>query len=54
MSNKSIIIIGMVVGSIIGGYLPTLFGVSMISFTSIITAANGGFIGVAITYKLVS
>ena len=54
MSNKSIIMIGMIVGSIIGGYLPTLFGVSMISFTSIITAAIGGFIGVAITYKLVS
>ncbi len=44
--------LGMIIGSVIGGYLPTLFGVSEFSFTSIITTGIGGIIGVVITYNL--
>jgi hypothetical protein len=51
MSSKSIVMIGMVVGSIIGGYIPILFGVSFLSLWSILGNAVGGLFGIWITYK---
>ncbi len=43
MSRKSLIILGMIIGSIIGGYVPVLFGSSLLSYSSLI--------GIWITYK---
>lgn len=54
VSKKSFVMMGMVVGSLIGGYLPALLGVSLLSLTSIITTAVGGFLGIFITYKVIS
>lgn len=51
MSDKNLVMLGMIVGSIIGGYTPVLFGISAFSFTSVITSAVGGLIGVFIAYK---
>jgi hypothetical protein len=34
--DKKVIMIGMIIGSMIGGYLPTFFGVGVFSYTSII------------------
>lgn len=52
MSRKAWIMLGMTIGSVIGGYLPTLVGVSALSITSIIFNAIGGAAGVWISYKL--
>lgn len=51
MSSKTMIMIGMVVGSIIGGYLPILFGASFLSLWSLLGSAAGGLLGIWITYK---
>jgi hypothetical protein len=53
MSGKSVVMTGMILGSIAGGYLPVLFGVSLFSFSSIIWTAVGGFLGIWISYKYV-
>jgi len=52
MSRKTLIMIGMFVGSIAGGYIPVIFGASLLSFTSIIGNAIGGILGVWIAFKL--
>lgn len=53
MSSKTVVMIGMVVGSLIGGYIPTLWGSGVFSLTSLLTTTIGGVVGVYITYKLV-
>jgi len=53
MSSKSIVMLGMVVGSIIGGYIPILFGASFLSLWSLLGSAVGGLLGIWITYKWV-
>ncbi len=42
----------MVVGSIAGGYIPTLFGADFLSFSSILGNGAGGILGIFIVYKL--
>jgi hypothetical protein len=54
MSRKTIIIIGMIIGSTIGGYLPTLFGAHGISYWSLLGSTIGGLIGIYISFKLSS
>lgn len=50
MSRKKLIMIGMVVGSIVGGYLPALFGLNEL-MVSLLGSFIGGIIGVWIGYK---
>ena len=52
MSSKSIVYLLMFIGSAIGGYVPVLWGGSVFSYTSVVTTAIGGTIGVVIGYKL--
>lgn len=52
MSSKSLVYLFMFIGSSIGGYIPTLFGVSLLSLIPVITSGIGGAIGVYIGYKL--
>ena len=52
MSQKSVIWIGMFVGSAIGGYAPILWGGSLFSFTSIILTAVGGILGIYLGFKI--
>jgi len=54
MSSKTPIWIGMFVGSAIGSYIPSLWGDSFLTFSSIILTAVGGIIGIWIGYKLSS
>jgi len=42
----------MFLGSIIGGYLTTLFGVNLFSYTSVLFSGIGGVIGLWVGYKL--
>jgi len=50
MSRKKLIMLGMVVGSIAGGYLPALFGFDEL-MVSLLGSFIGGIIGVWIGYK---
>lgn len=52
MSTKKIIFIGMTIGSIAGGYIPTLFGADSISFASLIGSAIGGVAGIWVGFKM--
>jgi hypothetical protein len=50
MSRKKMIMLGMVVGSIAGGYLPTLFGFDGF-MASLLGSSFGGVVGIWIGYK---
>lgn len=49
---KLMVIAGMIVGSYAGAYVPMLWGGSVLSVTSILLGAVGGFFGIYIGYKL--
>jgi hypothetical protein len=51
--DKKIIMLGMVFGSLIGGYLPSLFGASTFSVASILGGGLGGLMGIWLTFKLI-
>lgn len=44
--------IGMTVGTILGGYLPVIFGADALGIWSIIGSAVGGFAGIWAGWKL--
>jgi len=50
MSQKKLIMLGMMVGSIAGGYLPALFGLDDF-MVSLLGSFIGGIIGIWIGYK---
>jgi hypothetical protein len=52
MSRKKMIMLGMVIGSFVGAYVPTLFGVDEFSMISILTGISGGMLGIWIAYGL--
>lgn len=52
MDSKRIIYLGMIVGSAVGGFIPTLWGDSYFSLSSIIFTAIGGFLGIWLGFKL--
>jgi hypothetical protein len=50
MSRKKLIMLGMFVGSIAGGYLPALFGFDGL-IISLLGSSIGGIMGIWIGYK---
>lgn len=44
--------IGVIVGSTIGGYIPALFGASIFSLASVLGSTVGGIIGIYVGYQL--
>ena len=52
MSSKSLIWIGLFVGSGIGSYIPFLWGANFLTFSHAISTAVGGLIGIWIGFKL--
>lgn len=52
MSSKNIVMLGLFIGSTIGGYIPVLFGQSFISPLAIIGSTIGGIIGIYIAYQI--
>ena len=50
MPRKKLIMLGMVAGSIAGGYLPALFGLDGL-MVSLLGSFIGGIIGIWIGYK---
>lgn len=51
MNSKTIVMFALTVGSVIGGYIPVIFGIEAFSFISLITSAIGGLAGVFIALK---
>lgn len=52
MPTKTIVWISVLVFSIIGGYIPVIFGSSLISTWSILGNGTGGLIGIWIGFKI--
>ncbi len=52
MSAKVLVFLGMTIGSIIGGYVPTLFGAGWLSYSSILFSGIGSIVGILVGYKL--
>ncbi len=50
--QKSLIWIGVAIGSTIGGLIPSLWGAGMLSFSSILLSGLGGFAGIWAGYTL--
>lgn len=49
--DKKIIYLGMIIGGIIGGYIPAIWGAGLFSFSSIIFGAIGSIAGIWLVYK---
>jgi hypothetical protein len=52
MSQKSLIWIGLFIGSTIGSFVPELWGGGMLSISSIIFSTIGGIVGIYLGFKL--
>jgi hypothetical protein len=52
MSRKSIIMIGMVVGSTAGSCLPALWGGGLFSLSSVLLGGIGGVAGIWLAFQL--
>lgn len=52
MDQKKLISLFLVIGSVVGGYIPALWGANMFSLSSLFLSALGGFLGIYIGYKL--
>lgn len=51
MPSKSLVMLGMVAGSTIGGYIPTMLGADFLSLWGILGSILGGLLGIYLTYK---
>ena len=51
LSKKTLIWVGLTVGSAIGGYLPALWGGDLISLSSVAFSAAGGIVGIWLGYR---
>jgi hypothetical protein len=52
MPSKTTYYVAAFIGSIIGGYIPTLFGASWLSFSSVFWSGIGGIVAMAIVWKI--
>jgi hypothetical protein len=52
MSRKSTLYLGGGIGSVAGGYLPTLWGAGAFSGTSILLSTVGGLLGIWLAFRL--
>jgi hypothetical protein len=52
MNTKALITIGMIVGSIGGSYIPTLWNADLFSMASMAGGMIGGFVGIWAGYKI--
>jgi len=52
--DKKFVMLGMIIGSVIGSYIPTLFGADIFSFYSIIFSALGAFLGIWVAFKFLN
>jgi hypothetical protein len=51
VSKKTLVWIGMIVGSTTGGFIPILWGGDVISFAAVILSTIGGLVGIWFGYR---
>ena len=44
--------VGLTIGSLIGSYVPVLFGIDSFSYTSLLTGTIGSIIGIFVGYRV--
>ena len=54
MSRKSMIMLGIIIGSFAGGYMPILLGTDAFSLTSLLGSVAGGILGISLAYMLIA
>jgi hypothetical protein len=54
MSQKSLFMLAMVLGSTIGGYVPSLLGADSLSMTSLFGSVTGGVLGIWLVYRFLN
>jgi uncharacterized membrane protein YeaQ/YmgE (transglycosylase-associated protein family) len=52
MSRKTLIYVGATIGSVVGGYVPALWGADPFSMTGIVFGSIGAFVGLFLAIKL--
>jgi hypothetical protein len=52
MESKRLIYLGMFIGGLIGGYIPSLCGAGGLTFSSILGNAIGAMVGIWAMFKL--
>lgn len=52
MNTKTLVWIGMAIGSTVGGYIPSIWGSGIFSMSSIFFSAVGAITGIYAGYKL--
>jgi hypothetical protein len=52
MERKTLVWIGVFVGGSLGGFIPTLWGASSLSLSSVLLTAVGGLLGIWVGFKL--
>jgi hypothetical protein len=52
MDSKKIVWFGMVIGSAIGSFIPTLWGAGFLSMWSVFFTAIGGAFGIWLAFKI--
>ena len=52
MERQKLVWFGVFVGSALGGFIPTLWGDSAFSMSSVILTAVGGFVGIWLGWKI--
>lgn len=52
MERKKLITFFMIVGGIIGGYIPSFWDASLLSLSSVFLSALGAFLGIWVGYRL--
>lgn len=50
--NKQTVYIGVIIGGLIGGYIPSLWGAGLFSFSEVLFGAIGSLAGIWVVYKL--
>jgi len=51
VASKKTYYLAAFIGSVIGGYIPKLWGAGFLSFSSVILSAVGGILGIVVVYK---
>jgi len=54
MASKKLYYLAGFFGSAVGGYIPTLWGTGLFSFSSVIFSGVGGVLGIVVVYKFFS
>lgn len=52
MNSKALVWIGVTVGSVVGSFVPSLWGADMLSLSSLVFGAIGAIVGIYIGFKL--